>query len=105
MVDWSDPQTFWLNVMNAALGVVCLVCMALFLGGVVQEIAAWMRRRSEKAVQAHDHAFAVPGLGLTMADGGEPIEPSDPEAKPAPKAQLPTKARAKAKDEPDPRFL
>ena len=100
MVNWSDPQTFWLNVMNAALGAVCLVCVALFLVSVGQEIAAWLRQRSAKVAQVRDHAFSVPGLGLTMADGGEPLDPDDREAKPAPEPQQPTKAQ----DEPDPRL-
>jgi hypothetical protein len=73
MLDWGDPETFWLNVMNAALGAVCLVCLALFAGGVVREIVARARRRRETVVQVRDHMFAVPGLGLTMADGGEPL--------------------------------
>jgi len=46
-----------------------------------------------------DHAFSVPGLGLTMADGGEPLDPEDREAKPAPVPQGATKTQ----DEPEPR--
>jgi hypothetical protein len=99
MVNWSDPQTFWLNVMNAALGAVCLVCIALFLVSVAQEVAAWVRQRSAKVAQLHDHAFSVPGLGLTMADGGEPLDPDDRKAKPATAPQQSTKAP----DEPEPR--
>jgi len=99
MVDWSDPQTFWLNVMNAALGAVCLVCVALFLVSVTQEIAAWLRQRRARSAQVRDHAFSVPGLGLTMADGGEPLDPEDREAKPAPVPQGATKTQ----DEPEPR--
>ena len=26
------------------------------------------------------HSLSVPGLGLTMADGGEKVEPSEPKA-------------------------
>jgi len=99
MVNWSDPQTFWLNVMNAALGAVCLVCIALFLVSVAQEIAAWLRQRSAKVAQLHDHAFSLPGLGLTMADGGEPLDPDDQEVNPATAPPQPTKAQ----DEPEPR--
>ena len=98
MVNWSDPQTFWLNVMNAALGAVCLVCVALFLVSVAQEIGAWLRQRSVRLAQLRDHAFSVPGLGLTMADGGEPLDQDDRKAKPAPKPQGPTQTQ----DAPDP---
>jgi len=81
----NDPSTYWLTVMNVALGVVVLLCCAAVAYGVVQELAARGRKRAAAAgldrevsdlVTAYDgHAFHVPELGLTMADGGEPIEP------------------------------
>jgi hypothetical protein len=40
----DGPDTFWLNFTNIALG------------------------------RGDDHAFATPGLGVTMADGGERLE-------------------------------
>ena len=81
----NDPSTYWLTVMNVALGVVVLLCCAAVAFGVVQELAARSRKRAAAAgldrevsdlVTAYDgHAFHVPELGLTMADGGEPIDP------------------------------
>jgi hypothetical protein len=71
-----------LNFTNIALGVVALVCCLAVGVGVVQELAG--RRKKRLALSKLDtevanlvtsfqdgHAFAVPGLGVTMADGGE----------------------------------
>ena len=80
----SDPSTYWLNFTNAALGIMVLVCCIAVGFGVIQELAA--RRKKRAAMSALDrevsdlvsgfgdgHAFQVPGLGLTMADGGEEL--------------------------------
>ena len=83
----NDPSTYWLTFTNAALGIVVLVCFIAVGVGIVQEIAA--RRRKSRAMdrELHDlvaafddgHAFHVPTLGVTMADGGEPLEKKDAE--------------------------
>ncbi len=74
--DW----TFWLNVTNAALGlvvlgavlIVCVVMVRAYLrakepqaqaAGIDAELSAMLRDES--------HHLLVPELGLTMADGGE----------------------------------
>ena len=84
----SDPSTYWLTITNAALGVVVLICCVAVAIGVVQEIAA--KRRKATAMSSIDrevsdlvasfdaslndgHAFHLPQLGLTMADGGEEL--------------------------------
>ena len=80
----SDPSTYWLTFTNVALGVVTLICCVAIAGGVFQEILA---RRKKKAALANldeevttlvnsfgGHAFDVPGLGVTMADGGEELK-------------------------------
>ena len=80
----SDPSTYWLNVTNIALGVITLICCAAVGIGILQELA--LRRRKRAAMSKLDsevadlvtsfdgHAFNVPGLGLTMADGGEELK-------------------------------
>jgi len=80
----SDPSTYWLTVTNVVLGLVVLVCCVAVAVGVVQELAA--RRRKAVAASELDrevadlvsayggHAFQVPGLGVTMADGGEKLD-------------------------------
>lgn len=78
-----EPSAYWLNIMNAVLGLVVLICCAAVGVGVFQELAA--RRKKRAALSALDrevadfdiHAVNVPSLGLTMADGGEPIEKKD----------------------------
>ncbi len=80
----NDPSTYWLTFTNIALGVVTLICCIAVAAGVIQELA--VRRRKKVALSNLDsevtslvnsyggHAFNVPGLGVTMADGGEEIE-------------------------------
>ncbi len=92
MFDLSDPNAFWLNVTNIALGFVTLICCIVVGYSVVREVSARVRKR--KMAEADDHAFLTPELGLTMADGGERMQKSTlsvsekgrvQEAKPRPK--------------------
>lgn len=81
----SDPSTYWLTIMNIGLGVVTAICCLAVAFGVVQELAA--RRQKKTALDAEvsglagvfgdGHAFGLPQLGLTMADGGEPVAKKD----------------------------
>ena len=72
MFDLSDPNTFWLNVTNIGLGFITFVCLIVVGYGVVQEVAA--RVKKSALVETDDHALVVTGLGITMADGGERID-------------------------------
>jgi hypothetical protein len=75
----NDPSTYWLTVTNVGLGIVTLICCVAVAAGIVQEIVA--RRRKAAALSNMDrevadllsdsHAFQLPTLGVTMADGGE----------------------------------
>ena len=64
----------WLNTTNALLGIVTLICIGVVGYAVLKDVTAWARRRA--AAREHfvydDHTMAIPELGLTMADGGEP---------------------------------
>jgi hypothetical protein len=73
VVDWSDPQTFWLNVTNAVLGLVTLIALVAVAGAVVVDIVHRLRERVA-AADIDPHAYLVPGLGATMADGGETVK-------------------------------
>lgn len=64
----NDPAVTWLVTMNFVMAGVVLVCCLLLAGAVVREILQRIRR---PASVADDHAFALPELGFTMADGGE----------------------------------
>ena len=85
----NDPSTYWLTFTNVALGVVTLVCCIAVGVGIVQEVVA--RRRKAVALSDLDrevsdlvstygdgHAFQIPNLGVTMADGGEEIRKQEP---------------------------
>jgi len=79
-----DASTYWLTLTNIALGLVTLICCAAVGIGVAQELVA--RRKKKLALSKLDrevndlvasygdrHAFNIPGLGITMADGGEEL--------------------------------
>jgi uncharacterized membrane protein len=78
----NDPSTYWLTFTNIALGVVVLICCFAVAVGVIQELAA--RRKRIAAAAALDreleglHAFNLPNLGVTMADGGEEWRKKEP---------------------------
>ena len=72
MFNFNDPNTFWLNATNLVLGLVTLICCVAVGRGLYQEISARLKKRVP--VMADDHAFLVPDLGLTMADGGERVD-------------------------------
>jgi len=85
-VDWSDPQTLWLNLTNLALGIVALLAVMAVAGAVAWELV--LKRRRAHAMAGMDaelravldesspHFLPVPELGLTMADGGTPVKPA-----------------------------
>ena len=93
-LNWSDPQTMWLNIVNLSLGIVTLVCVAAIGYVVLQDVRAGAKKRAAdrrleraatEAVSGFGaHAFEMPGLGLTMADGGEPLDKSAQPKKTAP---------------------
>lgn len=70
LFDPSNSEAFWLDITNAGLGVICLVCVLAIGWGVTRDLAdRWRRvpsRRSEDL-----HAFDDALLGMTMADGGK----------------------------------
>lgn len=67
---WFHSETFWLDLTNAALGVVTLICVLAVAVGVLQDLLPRLRSRFARE---DDHALFTPELGLTMADGGRPI--------------------------------
>ena len=73
MLDWGDPETFWLNVTNVVLGLVTLVALSVMVGAVLVEVLERVRKRVASAVE-DAHILPVPVLGTTMADGGERLD-------------------------------
>jgi hypothetical protein len=74
MIDFGSPEMTWLSIANIALGAATLLCLALVIGAVAKEVVVRARKRSVAAVPMDVHSLAVPGLGTTMADGGDPVE-------------------------------
>jgi hypothetical protein len=78
-IDWGNSQTLWLTLTNLALGIVTLLAVLVLAGGIAQEML--IRRRKAHQMDSMDeevrHMLNVPELGLTMADGGEPLPRKD----------------------------
>jgi hypothetical protein len=77
----KDDWVFWLNVTNIALGVVVFLAVAMMLYALVWDMVSRYKKprnlanlNAELAATSPDGRLA-PGLGVTMADGGEPIKP------------------------------
>jgi hypothetical protein len=77
MFNWSDPNTIWLNITDIVLGAVTLACVAFVAQAAFREVYARLASRLHQDA----HALALPELGLTMADGGEPIDPKTDQRK------------------------
>ena len=71
MFDFGDPRTVWLNATNVILGLVTLACVVLLAKALIDELRVRRARQVSAANEAH--VYAVDGLGVTMADGGEKI--------------------------------
>jgi hypothetical protein len=73
-VDWSNPETLWINVTNLAMGLFVLLALVgmawAFVGDLRDKSKANAQQRPAAGLSAH--TFFEPELGLTMADGGEP---------------------------------
>jgi hypothetical protein len=86
----GENWTFWLNMTNFALGMITVLALVVVFVAVGWDLLVLkfhkthaMDRIDEELqamLHAGSHSLSVPGLGLTMADGGEKIEPSEPEA-------------------------
>lgn len=65
----------WLNLTNAMLGLVTLICLVAVGRIIIPELLAKLAaRRARVRVEEDSHAFDLSGLGITMADGGERLD-------------------------------
>jgi hypothetical protein len=86
----ANDWTFWLQITNLVLVVVTVLAALVVTSAVGWEL--WARRAHKTRTansldaemwamsRADFHTLSVPGLGLTMADGGEKVEPSEAES-------------------------
>jgi hypothetical protein len=73
----KDDWVFWLNMTNIALGAVVILAVMIVAYAVVWELVS--RHKKPRHVANLDEeleamlrdGLSVPGLGVTMADGGE----------------------------------
>lgn len=84
----GENWTMWLNITNFALGIVTLVALVLVFVSVGWDLFVRKVGRTPvkadlasidselRALLSSSHSLHVPELGLTMADGGEKIDPS-----------------------------
>ena len=79
----------WLNITNFALGMVTLIALLVVFFAVGWDLLVRKVGRPPqvdlnnvdadlRAMLQGSHSLSIPGLGLTMADGGERVEPSRP---------------------------
>jgi len=94
MTDWTDPQTFWLNVTNALLGLVTVAAFVTVVGVALYDVMLKWLRQESRATKTEPHALHVPALGMTMADGGEKTREGD-RAPGSPKAPARDRTRAR----------
>lgn len=73
MPELFNSETGWLNVTNALLGFAVILCLFAVCRAVIQEMREWAAKRSQMLLDRDDHAFNLESLGITMADGGEPV--------------------------------
>jgi len=87
----ANDWTFWLQVMNLGLVAVTLLAALVVTGAVGWELWARREHKAPAAASLEElwamsrgdlHTLSVPGLGLTMADGGEKVEPESSPEKP-----------------------
>jgi len=86
----GENWTFWLNMTNFALGMITVLALVVVFVAVGWDLLALKFRKAHTMdrideelramLHAGSHSLSVPGLGLTMADGGEKVEPSDSKA-------------------------
>lgn len=86
----GENWTFWLMMMNYALGMITLLALVLVFVAVCWDLIVLKARQPRATdtidaellamLHAESHSLSVPGLGLTMADGGEQVKPSKSDA-------------------------
>ncbi len=75
MLEFFSSETSWLTMTNIALGAVTLACLIAVARTAIMELADRARAKAgARAGWQDDHAFVFSDLGITMADGGEPID-------------------------------
>jgi hypothetical protein len=84
----GENWTMWLNITNFALGIVTLIALLVVFFAVGWELLVrkvgrapqvdlrYINADLKSLLQGGSHSFSIPELGLTMADGGERVDPA-----------------------------
>ncbi len=82
----ANDWTFWLQLMNMAFVLISVLSALVVVVAVGMELLPRARKARKASsldaelqamLRADTHTLSVPGLGFTMADGGERVEPSE----------------------------
>jgi hypothetical protein len=77
----KDDWVFWLNVTNITLGAVVVLAVLVVAYALIWEFVIRYKKRGDVTNLDQEleamlrYGRAVPGLGVTMADGGEQAKP------------------------------
>lgn len=74
MFNSMDSETLWLTITNVGLGIVTLICIIAVGIVIAKEVFADVRSKVRLPQLQDDHSFMLNDLGITMADGGKPID-------------------------------
>lgn len=69
------PDTRWIDLANVILGVACAGCFMVMVIAAIAELMLRLKNPNHPYLHNPDGSFDVPGLGRTMADGGEELPP------------------------------
>jgi len=68
-----DSETGWLGLMNIALGLAVLVCLFALGRVLLRELRGRLAKHPSLAFKRDGHPLNLESLGITLHDGGEPI--------------------------------
>lgn len=73
MSELFNSETGWLNLTNATLGLAVLISLFAVGRVVYQELCSRAAKRAGGPVKRHSQALNLESLGITIADGGSPM--------------------------------
>lgn len=79
---WRQPESLQRNITNAVFGLLAVGAVVTVFAGIVVEL--FRHRRARRDAVIDPKRFESEGLGVTMADGGEPVDLEQVHAKTEP---------------------
>ena len=72
MFNANTPEELWLLITNVVLMILVIITFTVICAGIIAQLFG-----AKSVARADAHAFRVPGLGMTMADGGEDVKDAE----------------------------